>query len=67
MVRTAKGKYILNLQIDDVNTAKKVLEILKSFGLVDAVIWSNNGEVLDLIHKSISFFLHIYPLLFIKL
>ena len=53
MVRTAKGKYILNLQIDDVNTAKKVLEILKSFGLVDAVIWSNNGEVLDLIHKSI--------------
>ena len=53
MVRTSRGYYILNLQIDDVSTAKKVLDILKSFGLVDAVIWSANGDVLDLVHKSI--------------
>ena len=53
MIRTSKGEYILNLQIDDVATAKKVLEIYKSFGLVDSVIWSANTDVLDYVHTSI--------------
>ena len=50
MIKTSKGKYLIHLQVDDTSTASRVLNVFKSFGLVDATIWSNNTEVLDLVH-----------------
>ena len=52
MIKSSKGKYILHLQIEDLNTANNVLAVFKSHGLVDATIWSTNGEILDLCHQT---------------
>ena len=47
------GKNILNIQVDDEKTLNKVLGICKSYGLVDAVIWSSNTTLLDKAHKTL--------------
>lgn len=42
-----RGDFIPNLQIEDENTLNKAVEICKSYGIIDLVIWSENGDILD--------------------
>ncbi len=50
-----RGQYIPNIQIEDEKTLQYVTEICNSYGIIDLVIWSSKGEILDAARKQMSY------------